>query len=153
MRHVSHRAHFEAPADLVFARAIDPALMPRYMPKIRRIWEVQGRPDEVGSSYRFRERLLGRDLEGRVEVVAVDAPRMHTTVTTYDNGTTVRWEMHIEPAPDDGADGLDEIDYEVPPGLRYRLADRLLLKHTLEANLEQGAERFRRMVEAEAHDA
>lgn len=153
MRHVTHRAHFEAPAELVFARAIDPGLMPRYMPKITHIWDVDGRPDEVGSSYRFRERLLGLDLEGRVEVVAVDAPRMQTTVTTYDNGTIVRWEMHIEPAADHGTDGLDEIDYEVPPGLRYRLADRLLLKRTLEANLEQGAERFRRIVEAEARQA
>ena len=99
MRHITHRAHFQAPAELVFARATDPDLMPRYMPKISRIWDVQGSPDKVGSSYRFRERLLGRDYEGRVEVVAVDAPRTQTTLTTYDNGTTVRWEMHIDPAP------------------------------------------------------
>jgi len=40
-----------------------------------RIWDVVGRPDEVGSSFRFRERLLGRYYEGRTVVVAVDAPR------------------------------------------------------------------------------
>jgi uncharacterized protein YndB with AHSA1/START domain len=149
MRHITHRAHFQAPPELVFARATDPNLMPRYMPKISQVWDVTGRPDEVGSSYRFRERLLGRDYEGRVEVVAVDAPRTQTTLTTYDNGTTVRWEMRLDQAADQGTDGTDEIDYQVPPGIGYRILDRLVLKRQLEGQLERGAATFESMLEAE----
>ncbi len=153
MRHITHRAHFQAPPGLVFARAIDPDLMPSYMPRISRIWDVTGKPDEVGSSFRFRERLLGRDYEGRVEVVAVDPPHAHTSLTTYENGTTVRWEMHIDQAVDQGTDGTDEIDYQVPSGLAYRILDRLLLKHQLEQDLEHGAIKFGEIVAAEAKGA
>ena len=149
MRHITHRAHFQAPPELVFARAIDPNLMPRYMPRISSVWDVTGEPDEVGSSFRFRERLLGRDLEGRAEVVAVDPPHVQTTLTTFENGTTVRWELHVDQAVDQGTDGTDEIDYQVPSGLAYRILDRLLLKRQLERDLEQGAAKFESMLEAE----
>jgi len=105
--HISHRVHFDAPPELVFARGTDPEFMPQYWPKMARIWDVVGRPDEVGSSFRFRERLLGRYYEGRTVVVAVDAPRMQTTLTTYNNGVRVRWEMRMTPT-DHGIDGVDE---------------------------------------------
>ncbi len=82
-------------------------MTPLLTPSVTSIWDVRGRGDEVGSSYRFRERFLGRDQEGRVEVVAVEPPHRFITLTTYDNGTTVRWEMRFEPAADHGTDGTD----------------------------------------------
>lgn len=149
MGHISHRGHFDAPPELVFARGTDPEFMPQYWPKMVRIWDVVGRPDEVGSSFRFRERLLGRYYEGRTEVVAVEAPRMQTTLTTYSNGVRVRWEMRITPT-DHGIDGADEIDYEVPRGLLFAIADRLVLRRMLENALTHGGEKFKALVEAEA---
>jgi ligand-binding SRPBCC domain-containing protein len=148
MGHLAHRAHFKAPLELVFTRAVEPEMQPRLMPSIT-IHDIDGRGDEVGSGYRFRDRLLGRDLEARVEVVAVDRPHMHTSLTTYDNGTSVRWEMRFEPV-DDGTDEIDTIDYTLPNGLLYRVADRLVLRRRLEQTLERGTERFRTIVEAEA---
>jgi uncharacterized membrane protein len=150
MGHITHQGHVEAPLEVVFARAIEPEMTPRLMPSVTGIWDVRGRGDEVGSSYRFRDRFLGRDQEGRVEVVAVESPHRATTLTTYDNGTTVRWEVRFEPAAGHGTDGTDIIDYELPQGWRYRILDRLLIRRRIRSTLEQGATRFRAIVEAEA---
>jgi uncharacterized membrane protein len=148
---LAHRVHFKAPPGLVFTRAVESEMTPRLMPSIT-IRDISGRGDEVGSSYRFRDRLMGRDLEGQVEVIAVDPPRMHTSLTTYDNDTSVRWEMRFEPV-DDGTDEIDTIDYTVPQGLLYRIADRLILRRRLERTLGQGTARFRASVEAEASES
>jgi hypothetical protein len=101
MGHISHRGHFDAPPELVFARGTEPEFMPQYWPKMVRIWDVVGRPDEVGSSFRFRERLLGR----------------------Y---------------------------HEVPRGLLFAIADRLVLRRAFENALTHGGEKFKALVEAEA---
>ena len=151
MGRVAHRAHFKAPPDLVFARAVEPEMTPRLMPSVT-IRDISGTGDEVGSGYRFTERLLGREVDGRVEVVEVDPPRMHTSLTTYDNGTKVRWEMRFE-ATADGTDEIDTIDYTMPQGLLYRVFDRLIARRRLERTLEQGTERFRAIVEAEARES
>jgi ligand-binding SRPBCC domain-containing protein len=151
MGHVTHQGHVEAPLELVFARAIEPEMTPLLTPSVTSIWDIRGRGDEVGSSYRFRERFLGRVQEGRVEVVAVEPPHRFITLTTYDNGTTVRWEMRFAAAADHGTDGSDVIDYELPAGWRYRIADRLLIRRRIRSSLDQGAARFRAIVEAEAH--
>jgi uncharacterized membrane protein len=85
--------------------------------------------------------------------VAVEPPHRFTTLTTYDNGTTVRWEMRFEAAADHGTDGSDIIDYELPAGWRYRILDRLLIRRRIRSTLEQGSARFRAILEAEAHAA
>lgn len=151
MGHVMHEGHVKASLELVFARAVEPEMTPLLTPSVTSIWDVRGRGDEVGSSYRFRERFLGRDQEGRVEVVAVEPPHRFITLTTYGNGTTVRWEMRFEPAADHGTDGTDVLDYELPAGWRYRLADRLFIRRRIRSSLEQGSARFRAILEAEAH--
>jgi hypothetical protein len=152
MTHIQHLAHFDAPIDLVFRRGADPELMTRYYAKMRRIWDVEGDPTAVGSTFRFREHLLGRDLEGRVEVIESEPPRRYVCRTTYDNGATVRWEMRSTPS-DGGTDVWNDIDYDVPHTLLYRLADALILKRRFVSMLREGDVTFNEIVKAEAASA
>jgi hypothetical protein len=149
MGHVIHHAHFDAPIDIVFSRAIDPTLMSRVMPHITRVWDIQGPPDEVGSSFRFREHRFGRDTEGRVDVIAVDRPTMHESLTTYDNGIRVHWFMRATSTPDGGTDGTDEIDFELPPRSAFRLLGSRYLERAFEQTLEDGARRLQSIIDAE----
>ncbi len=142
--------HYEAPIDLVFARMVEPEFQPKYLTSISRIFDVRGRPDQVGSSFRFLDRMAGRDVEGRVEVVAVDAPRTQDTVTTYTNGMRVRWQFSLTPTADGGTDGSDIIDYTLPPGLLYRVFHWLFLRRLIVSRLSAGGRRFKQLIEAEA---
>ena len=148
MTHLTHLAHYDAPAAVVRRCGIDPTLMPRYWPKIRKVWDIKGDQTAVGDSFRFSEHLLGRDMEGTSEVVTADE-RTYDTLTTYDNGSRVRWKMTMTQR-DDGTDVLNEIDYSVPHGLLYAIADRFVLKRTLLDNLRTGDRAFNELVRAEA---
>jgi hypothetical protein len=148
MTHLTHLAHYDAPVAVVRRCGIDPTLMPRYWPKITKVWDIKGDQDAPGDSYRFREHLLGRVLDGTSEVVAIDE-RMYDTLTTYDNGTIVHWKMTMTPR-DGGTDVLNEIDYEVPRGLLYAIANRLVLKRSLLVNLQSGDRAFNEIVRGEA---
>jgi Polyketide cyclase / dehydrase and lipid transport len=148
MTHVTHLAHYDAPPAVVRRRSIDPTLMPRYWPQMKKVWDIRGDQDAPGDSFRFRQHLLGRDVDGTSEVVAIDE-RTYDTLTTYDNGSRVRWKMTMTPR-DRGTDVLNEIDYEVPHGLLYTIAGRLVLKRTLLGNLRRVDRAFNEIVRAEA---
>jgi hypothetical protein len=100
------------------------------VPSVTSIWDVRGRGDEVGSSCRFLAGFLGPDQEGRLGW-SVEPPHGAVTLSTYDNGTTVRWEVRFEPAADHGTDGSDIIDYELPAGWRDAIMDGLLIRRRI----------------------
>jgi hypothetical protein len=142
--HLTHLAHYDAPPAVVRRFGIDPTLMSRYWPKIRKVWDIRGAQDAPGDSFRFREHLLGRDWDGTSAVVEVDE-RTYDTLTTFDNGTRLRWKMTMT-ARDGGTDVLNELDYEVPRGPLYALLDRLVLRRSLLGNLESGDRTFNQLV-------
>lgn len=144
------RHHYHAPIELVFARMVEPELQPQYLRNVSNISEVQGRPDEVGSSFEFTDRIAGRDHRARTDVLGVEAPRMQSTETTYLNGMRVAWMFRLTATADGGTDAEDIVDYTLPFGLLYQIADWLLLRRLIARRLAAGGKRFKDLIEAEA---
>jgi hypothetical protein len=118
--HIHTEVHWDAPVERVFAVAVDLTLLPDVMTSVKDVTDLRGAGDEVGSTCRFHSSFLGRTMAGTVEVLEVERPSLFRTLTTYDSGPRVTWTQHFTPSGA-GTDEVDDVDYELPPGITAAL--------------------------------
>jgi len=120
MGHIHTEVHWDAPVERVFDVAVDLTLMPKVMTSVKDVTDLRGAGGEVGSTCRFHSTFLGRTMAGMVQVLEVERPRLFTTLTTYDSGPKVTWTQHFT-ASSAGTDEVDDVEYELPPGITAAL--------------------------------
>jgi uncharacterized membrane protein len=148
MKHLEFSGRVDAPMERAFDLAIDPVQTSQDMPWIQDVRDIHGNGSHVGDSFRFTDHLLGRSVDGMSVVTTAERPIMHTTQTTYDDGTHVIWAMHFVPAPDgEGTDVRSTVWYELPHSLIGR-AEELVFGPFIEHRLKEAQARYRARLRA-----
>jgi uncharacterized membrane protein len=148
MGHIHTEVHWDAPVERVFEVAVDLTLMPKVMSSVKDVSDLRGAGDEVGSTCRFHSSFLGRPMAGTVEVLEVERPSLFRTRTIYDSGPTVTWTQHFAPSGA-GTDEVDDVDYELPPGLAGAFLGPLV-RRQLERAIRDAVEPFAELVGRES---
>jgi hypothetical protein len=137
MRELHWRSRLAGPIERVFDLAIEPAGMREMMPWIDDISDVKGRGDNVGDSFRFRERFLGRSRGAVTAVTEVERPTLQTTETTYDDGSTAIWTMNLAPT-ESGTLITNHLSYRLGTGplawVLEAIASPLIMRRMRECN-------------------
>jgi uncharacterized protein YndB with AHSA1/START domain len=116
MRHLEATDRFPGPIERVYDLAIDPAIMPSYMPWISDVTDVSGRGDRVGDSFRFTDHRLGRAVSATCLVTEAERPVMQRTETAYEDGSLAVITMHFR-SVEDSTEIITAMDYRIGKGL------------------------------------
>ena len=144
MGHIHSEAHWDAPVERVFEVAVDLTLLPKVMSSVTSVTDLRGAGDSVGSTCRFHSRFLGRTAAGTVEVLEVERPSLFKTLSTYDSGPRVTWTQRFAPSGA-GTDEVDDVDYELPPGITFALLGPLV-RRQLERAMRDSVQPFSELV-------
>ena len=147
MGHVKRSIQVDAPLDVCWAIATDPARWPEYLEGAIGVKDVSGTPRQVGYTFTLPYRIAGRELEVRWTITRIDERRsMELTGTTPRGGhalTTARY----EPLP--GGTNIEvELDYELPGGFAGDVADRLFIERAMDRQIRHSNENFKALAEA-----
>jgi uncharacterized membrane protein len=148
MGHIHAEVHWDVPVDRVFEVAADLSLVPVIMPSVKDLTRISGAASEAGAIYSFKTTFLGRPRAGRVEVLAADRPSLFSTLTSYDDGTTMTWTQHFA-AAGTGTDEVDDVEYRVPSGIASVLLGPLI-RHRIEAEGRKSVRRFAELLTSES---
>ena len=140
MGHIHTAVHWDAPVERVFEIAVDLTLMPKVMTSVKDVTDLRGAGTEVGSTCRFHSRYFGRMMAGTVEVLEVERPSLFKTLTTFDSGPKLMWTQQFTPASN-GTDEVDDVDYELPPGISAALLGPVL-RRQLERQMREAVGPF-----------
>lgn len=146
MTQVRFTEHYEAPIEHVFELGIDAKRIPEWAPMVYEVKDISIPFGPVGSSYIAVMKLLGRPIEGRVEVTGFERPRLFITKGTSSTGGTFTWTTRLTPAVT-GTDVELLVDYELPAGFFGELFDKLYVEKAITRDLKYAIESFKALVE------
>jgi uncharacterized membrane protein len=147
MGHIRISAHCEAPIEQVFELALDVKRIPEWDPFFHEIKNISGPPGQVGTSFDTVMKVLGRPIEGHMQVTEVERPRLVTLVGVAPGGGKLTWTTRFTPAGT-GTDSENEVDYELPAGFLGEMADKLFAERAIERDMKHSTENFKALVEA-----
>jgi uncharacterized membrane protein len=146
MPEVRHEFRIDAPADRVWAVAIDANRIPEWQTNVVEISDVTGRLDQVGARYTAINKIAGRPLKGEWEVTKAEPNRLLELTGKAPGGG--RAMNRIRLIPSDGATGLQvELDYELPGGFLGQFANRLFVERALQRDVQHSSENFKALCE------
>lgn len=146
MTHVGITEHYDAPIERVFELGIDPTRVPEWMPIVHRVKDVTEPFERLGSTYIAEMKLLGRPVEGRVELTELERPKLITYVVTSAVGAKFTWKTLLTEAKG-GTDAESIIDYELPAGFFGEVFDKLFVERSITRDLKYSLECFKSLVE------
>jgi len=147
MGHIRIRSHYEAPIEHVFELALDVKRTPEWDVSFHEIKNIKGSPDHVGTTFDTVMKVLGRPIEGHMQVTEVERPRLVTMVGSAPGGGKLTWTTRYTPAGT-GTDAEMEVDYELPAGFLGEMADKLFAERAIERDMRHSDENFKVLVEA-----
>ncbi len=148
MGHIRISAHYEAPIEHVFELGLDAKRIPEWNTSFHEIKDITGPLGQVGSSFDTVMKVLGRPIEGHMQVTELERPRLVTLVGSAAGGGKLTWTTRYTPAGT-GTDAEMEVDYELPAGFLGEMADKLFAERAIERELKHWTETFTELVEAE----
>ena len=142
---VKMQAHVEAPIEQVFDYAID---VTRWAEWNVAVVEMEPRVAlaNVGDRFAGKNKFLGRIDDIKVEVTAIDRPRLLAFVSGPWSGGHENWTARFATAGT-GTDIDCVIDYEVPLGVVGAVADKLFIERHVQQMLNQSRDNFIALVE------
>ncbi len=149
MGHIRISAHYEAPIEHVFELGLDAKRIPEWNTSFHEIKDITGPLGQVGSSFDTVMKVLGRPIEGHMQVTEVERPRLVTVVGSAPGGGKLTWTTRFTPAgTGTGTDAELEVDYELPAGFLGEIADKLFAERAIEREMKHSTENFKVLVEA-----
>ncbi|MDQ3938031.1 MAG: SRPBCC family protein [Chloroflexota bacterium] len=146
MAQVRDQFRVNAPADRVWAVAIDANRIPEWQTNVVEVKDVSGPLDQVGARYSARNRLAGRPIEGEWEVTRAEPNRLLELKGTAPGGgralNTVTFTQ-----TDGATDVAVEFDYELPGGFLGQFANRLFVERALQRDVRHSGENFKALCE------
>lgn len=135
-----------APVADVHAFVVDPYALPRWMPMIRKVTEVEGQLRSVGTEFHAQVDVAGRLLDTRWRVVDVDPPT--TTVLEVTSESEGRAEVAITLGDLEG-DTEAQLDatYDLPGGAIIAFVDRLFVERTIARQAARALDLLRALAE------
>lgn len=147
MGHIRISSHYDALIEHVFELALDAKRLPEWDPFFHEVKNISGPPGQVGSSFDTVMKVLGRPIEGHIEVTELERPRLVTLVGSAPGGGKLTWTTRYTPAGT-GTDSETEVDYELPAGFLGEMADKLFAERAIEREMKHSTENFKALVEA-----
>ena len=119
-------AHINAPPDKVLAFISDVRNRTRYLPSLKALTDVKGDPSAVGTTWKWKFAVLGREFEGTGKCLKNDAGKLYSFQTQ--GGLESTWTYRAEPKG--GGTKLSvHVEFKIPDNL----AGSLPPPQTLEA--------------------
>jgi uncharacterized membrane protein len=143
---VRDQFRINAPADRVWAVAIDANRIPEWQTNVVEVRDVSGTLDQVGSRYTALNRLAGRPIEGEWEVTRAEPARLLELKGTAPGGGRAVNRITFTPT-DGGTDLAVEFDYELPGGFLGQFANRLFVERAVQRDVRHSGENFKALCE------
>jgi uncharacterized protein YndB with AHSA1/START domain len=144
MTHVAMSTRYEAPIERVFAFATDFTRYPEWNVNYVAVDEVTG-PIVVGTKVHGILKVLGKQLAGWGEIVAVEAPQLLKMRSDNEMGWN---EIVYRFSPDGpGTKAEFEFDYEFKSNLFGTIADKLFIQRAVERDLRHSMENSKAFIE------
>jgi uncharacterized membrane protein len=146
MGHVRLTDHINAPVDHVWDITVSCDRLPEWNVNIVEVQDCPGRLDHVGAKATTMARVMGRKLEGHVETIRADRPRLFEQKFEGAGGL----KGSVSTAFADASGGTDvavEFDYDFPMGFFGGIAEKLL-GGSIERDLHHSMENFKELCEA-----
>jgi uncharacterized membrane protein len=140
-------SHYEVPIERVFELATDYKRYPEWSVSYAEVDKISGPPEQVGTKFHTFMKVLGRRIEGSMEVVEVEKPRLLKLSGTGIEGGKLTMLYRLMPAGT-GTDFEIEADYELPAKILGQIADKLFVERSVERDLRHSIENFKELVEA-----
>jgi uncharacterized membrane protein len=148
---ISASVDVDAPLELCWELNADATRLTEWNPSVVEVREVTGRLDQLGTTYTGVLRAMGRNWNGRNEVVRVEPLQLIETLGKGVGGATARVRVKFE-RQGSGTRITVTMRYELPGGVLGRIAGGLFAGPELEGQLEASNAGFKRLAEREAHD-
>jgi len=147
MGHVRDTFHIDASPDRVWALSIDPSRYSDWQAGLVEVKDITGPLDHVGSKVTVVFKVMGRRLEGTVEVTKVEPGKLIEERGSIVGGGPAVSTFRIEPVSG-GTDMTVELDYELPGGLIGDIADKLFMERAIERQIRHSNENLKALIEA-----
>ncbi len=145
MARVERSIVINAPVDKVFARIEDNERFPEWWPNMVEQKRQTPGPLAVGSKSTFTYNMLGVKTSGEIELTVYEPPS-HLTVKTSGGVTgTFDWRCALEGS---GTRLSVVVDYSLPGSILGKIADKLVVEKRNEADLEEGLNKLKTLLEA-----
>ncbi len=148
MPHVEQSIKIQAPVEAVFSLvAHQPERMAEWWPPIELQERVTPPPTVVGSISRYVYNMMNVEIRGEHQVMQLDA-NAHLVVQTI-SGIDSAFDFEFTPN-EDGSTTLNiRVDYSLPGSVIGQLMNRVFIEERNLADLREGLENLKRIVEAE----
>jgi uncharacterized protein YndB with AHSA1/START domain len=147
MGHIRENYHIDAPIERVWEIAHDCDRLIEWQTGATEVRGCEGRFDQVGMTYTFVYKAMGRTLDVRFETTKVARPKLLEAKLTAPGGGTGTSSLQLEPA-DGGTDMTYTFDYDLPGGFVGDLADKLFMERAIERDIRHSNENFKALCEA-----
>jgi uncharacterized membrane protein len=147
MPFVEQSIRINAPIEVVFDLiAHQPERMAEWWPPIELQERVTPPPTAVGSKARYVYNMLNVEIRGEHEVMAMETNR-HLIVQTI-SGIDSTFDFEFQP-DDDGTLLTIRVDYSLPGSVIGQLMNRVFIEERNLADLQEGLQNLKRIVETE----
>ncbi len=146
MGHVRYSGHLDAPQDAAWDLATRPRRFPEWDPLFCGVIDDDQRLDRPGVAFRAVLRVAGRQLDGRVEVVAAECPRLLVLAGVAGNDLRLTWTWRFARLGR-GVEVSVELDYVLADELAGDSADLLFVERSVGRSLRSAVENFTDLVQ------
>jgi uncharacterized membrane protein len=146
MGHVHNSVHINAPPEVAWEIARDPARIPEWNTTVVAVKDVSGPLDQPGTTYTAVSKLVGRPLDVRWRIDNVEPLRRVEATASAPGGGSAR--LSVQYGADAGGTTVTvDIDYELPMGFLGDVVDKLFAERSMTRDVEHSGENFKALVE------
>lgn len=143
MSEIHKTVTFDAPVEKVFELVDNPDNIPKFIPNVERVVDVNRTDRRIGDTFTVIYKVLGITFNEKFTVTGYE--RNRKVVSKFDGGMKGTFSWIMEPQGTQTECSMD-IEYQVGGGVLGKAADALVLERTNEKNMDQSLENMRRVL-------